>query len=69
MLAGSPGVSAMPIYRLYRIDGSGKIESADWLEADGDNGAVDEARQRVGHDRFELWERFRRVDPPKPRQS
>lgn len=46
----------MPSYRLYRLDGAGRIEFADWIEADGDDDAARLARERIGDERFELWQ-------------
>jgi len=54
----------LPAYRLYRLDGVGKISSADWIEADADDAALREARSRVDGHRFELWEGKRLVGPP-----
>jgi hypothetical protein len=54
----------LPTYRLYRLDGAGKIASADWIEAPADAAAIDQARQQVGSDHFELWERKRLVSAP-----
>ena len=51
----------LPTYRLYRLDGAGKIMSADWIEAGGDEDALREARERDGSARLELWERNRLV--------
>ena len=51
----------MPTYRIYRLDGVGNIEAADWIEADGDEEAVLQAQDRAGDGRFELWERERLV--------
>lgn len=55
------GGSALPTYRLYRLDRAGKIEGADWIEAEGDENAVRQAEDRAGSGRFELWERERLV--------
>jgi hypothetical protein len=46
---------------VYRLDGAGKISNAEWIEADGDARALEEARTRLGRARFELWERNRLV--------
>ena len=60
----------MPNYRLYRLDGAGKITNAEWIEAHGDDHALDQARGRADSGSFELWEknrlveRFRAGDPP-----
>jgi len=51
----------LPTYRIYRLDGVGNIEAADWIEADGDEEAVLQAQDRAGDGRFELWERERLV--------
>ena len=51
----------MPNYRLYRLDGAGKISTGDWIEADGDDDALRQAEERVDGGDFELWERKRLV--------
>jgi hypothetical protein len=58
------GGSSLPAYRLYRLDGVGKIASADWIEADADEAALREARSRVDGHRVELWDGKRLVGPP-----
>jgi hypothetical protein len=45
----------VPAYRLYRLDGSGKIDSAEWIEADADEAAIDAAHMRFPDGGFELW--------------
>ena len=42
-------------YRLYRLDGVSKVASGDWLDADGDEAAIEAAKER--HDGYacELW--------------
>jgi hypothetical protein len=52
---------ALQTYRLYRLDGAGKIEGADWIEADGDAEAARQARERAGQGHFELWQQQRLV--------
>lgn len=54
----------MPTYRLYRLDGAGKIASADWIEAEADAEAIRLARAQAGLGHFELWERKRLVSAP-----
>jgi hypothetical protein len=59
----------VPNYRLYRLDGAGKITNAEWIEALGDERALDEARGRAQAGSFELWEKNRliqrfRAGPP-----
>lgn len=51
----------LPSYRLYRLDGAGKIVTADWIAADADDEAERYAHERVPDGRFELWERGRLV--------
>ena len=58
----------MPSYRLYRLDGAGKIESADWLEADDVRHAAEQARALNLNCICEIWDRQRlaaRIDPAK----
>ena len=52
----------MPAYRLYRLDGAGKIMSADWIEAESDSAALAEAKQTVDGTPYELWARNRLVE-------
>lgn len=52
----------MPTYRMYRLDGDGRIAGAEWVEAAGDAAAVQVARQRSGGGRVELWEGQRLVE-------
>jgi hypothetical protein len=53
-------------YRLYRLDGAGKITSAEWIEAADDDGALDEARTRSDSSSFELWDKNRLVERFRP---
>lgn len=62
----------MPAYRVYRLDGDGRISGADWIEAAADDSALEEAqRQSEGSSRYELWQGSRLVgrildEPPSP---
>ena len=58
----------MPAYRLYRLDGAGKFMSAEWIEATDDSAALNEARQLIDGERFELWDRNRLVKRSRPAQ-
>ena len=60
------GGSALPAYRLYRLDGAGKIMSADWIEAESDSAALAEAKQTVDGMPYELWARNRLVERSSP---
>ena len=51
----------MSTYRLYCLDGVGKVASADWIEAPDDEAAMEAAnRQRDGR-ACELWRNDRLV--------
>ena len=52
-------------YRLYRLDGAGKIVSADWIEAHSDAQALNDARRDCGG-YFELWDRDRLIESARP---
>jgi len=54
------GDFCLPTYRLYRLDGAGRISAADWIEAADDEGAREQAREQCSG-RYELWERNRLV--------
>jgi hypothetical protein len=56
----------LPNYRLYRLDGAGKITNAEWIEAGGDEEALAEARHRAVAESFELWEKNRLVERHRP---
>ena len=51
----------MSAYRLYRLDGSGKIDSGEWIDASGEEAAIREAYARFPDGGFELWLRQRLV--------
>ena len=52
----------MPAYRLYHLDGSGRVDSAEWLEAADDTSAADLAsKQELKAVSAELWQGKRRV--------
>ena len=52
----------MATYRLYCLDGVGKVESAEWIEADDDEAAIEVAdRMREGR-ACELWQNSRLVE-------
>lgn len=51
----------MPSYRLYRLDGDGRISGADWIDATDDDDARLKARKHTSS-RYELWDRYRLVE-------
>jgi hypothetical protein len=58
----------LPSYRLYRLDGAGKITSAEWIEAAHDDDALREARSRARDGQFEIWDRDRLVTGSGPQE-
>lgn len=55
-------------FRLYRLDGAGKITTAEWLSADDEDHALQLAREMKLPTAVEIWDRNRlvgRVDPVK----
>lgn len=51
----------MQTYRLYCLDGVGKVASAEWIEADADESAIDIAQTLRGSRSCELWQGNRLV--------
>ena len=51
----------MADYRLYCLDGAGKIGSGEWIEAENDEEAIAFCRAKKLHVRCELWDRARLV--------
>jgi hypothetical protein len=45
----------MPAYRVYCLDGAGKVWAAEWIEADDDAAAIESARQFKTSVRCEVW--------------
>ena len=62
------GGCCVPSYRLYRLDGAGKIATADWIQADDDDDALNQARERMDGSQYEMWQRSRLV-ARHPKQS
>jgi hypothetical protein len=60
------GFSTVPNYRLYRLDGAGRITNAEWIDAAGDDEARSEARARSDSGSFELWEKNRLIERFRP---
>lgn len=51
----------MGTYRLYGLDGVGKVVSAEWIDADDEAAAIEAAKTMMDGLRYELWERSRLV--------
>lgn len=59
----------MPTYRLYRLDGAGKISAADWIEAADDEAARRQVETGAESAAYEIWDRKRlvaRAGPARP---
>ena len=48
-------------YRLYCLDGANKVASAEWIEADSDEAAIEVAKEKMDGHPCELWQRSRLV--------
>jgi len=48
-------------YRLYCLDGVNKVASAEWIEADDDEAAVEAARLKFDGSECEVWQGRRLV--------
>ena len=46
----------MGTYRLYSLDGVGKVASAEWIEAEDDGAAIEETANRRDDRACELWQ-------------
>jgi len=53
--------STVGTYRLYRLDGVDKVASAEWLEANSDEAAIDAAEPLHNGRKCELWQANRLV--------
>ena len=51
----------MPAYRVYCLDGAGKVWAAEWIEAADDAAALNSARQFKSAVRCEVWQSQRLV--------
>jgi hypothetical protein len=65
----TPGEFALRTYRLYRLDGAGKISAAEWIEAIDDEEAHLKAQAYPDTASYELWERKRLVGRVSPAQD
>ena len=63
------GIAVLPSYRLYCLDGTGRITTAEWLEANDDAEATKQAHERKLRVASEVWDRSRlvaRIEAKKP---
>jgi hypothetical protein len=44
-------------YRIYRLDGAAKVASAEWIEANDDEAAIEVAKNMMDGHAWELWRR------------
>ena len=51
----------MATYRLYCLDGVGKVASAEWIDAESDDDAIAAAERMRGGRMCELWQNSRLV--------
>lgn len=51
----------MSSYRLYGLDGVRKVASAEWIEADDDQAAIEAAKARFDGGDCEIWQGRRLV--------
>jgi hypothetical protein len=59
----------VPTYRLYRLDGAGKISAAGWIEAADDDAARREAEAGAEIGGYEIWNRKRLVARAGPKTA
>jgi len=58
-----PVGARLPTYRLYRLDGAGRINAAaEWIDAADDEQACAKARGLAASGRYEVWDGNRLVD-------
>ena len=51
----------MGTYRLYCLDGVGTVMSAEWIDAEDDETAIETAKEMMDGGRCELWANSRLV--------
>jgi hypothetical protein len=48
-------------YRLYSLDGANKVASAEWIDADDDQAALEAAKRMMDGQDCEIWQGARLV--------
>ena len=56
----------MANFRLYRLDGAGKIGTAEWLEADDEDHALELVRELNAETTIEIWNRNKLIGRVSP---
>jgi len=57
-------------YRLYCLDGANKVASAEWIDADDDEAAIEVAKRMMDGQDLEVWQGTRLVARlPRPRDE
>ena len=69
MIRGVSVGGSVQHYRLYWLDGAGKIATAEWLEANDDASARRQVHDRAEPQVCEIWERNRLVTRVEPRRA
>ena len=59
----------MSAYRVYCLDGAGKVLAAEWIEAETDSAALDSARRFERAVRAEVWQGQRLVGRVEPKNG
>ena len=59
----------MPAYRVYCLDGAGKVWAAEWMMAESDSAALDAARRFEGAVHCEVWLAGRLVGKVEPQRD
>ena len=59
--ARNTGFGIVEGYRLYRLDGVAKVASAEWIEADDDQAAIEVAKNMMDGHAWELWHSSRLI--------
>jgi hypothetical protein len=56
-------------YRVYCLDGAGKVRAAEWIQAESDSAALDAAREFAGSAPCEVWLGDRLVGKVEPQHN
>ena len=59
----------MLAYRVYCLDGAGRVWAAEWIQAESDSTALDAAREFAGSAHCEVWLGDRLVGKVEPQRD